>query len=189
MVIAHNLLEFLEVAMKKTTSIFALVLCVALILCAAGCGADTPPETSEPDAPPAVSDTSAPEAPETPSAPSDDVPAAVDLDALAADILAALPQEYQGSRWLNASCEEEFEGGIYVIMQVDQGSDDTDAALALAAECFVIAKDTVEANGAALDSIGVTIVNDGAALGIYSTENGKDFNVVADGKLTEVSFP
>ena len=108
----------------------------------------------------------------------------VDLDALAADILAALPEAYQGSDLLNVSCEDEG-GSVYVIMQIDQGSDDADAALALAAECYTIAKETVEGKGAELDSIGVTILD----AGIYATSDGKNFTVVANGKRTEVSLP
>ena len=171
--------------MKKLSTFLILVLCVALILCSAGCGAepagDSSPAPSEPDVTASEPATATPEAPDTSD---DDSPASVDLEALASDILAALPEAYQGSDLLNVSCEDE-EGSVYVIMQIDQGSDDADAALALAAECYTIAKDTVEGKGAELDSIGVTVLD----AGIYATSDGKNFTVVANGKRTEVSLP
>ena len=164
--------------MKKLSVFLILVLCVALILCSAGCGAEPAGDSSPAPSEPA---TATPEAPDTSD---DDSPASVDLEALASDILAALPEAYQGSDLLNVSCEDE-EGSVYVIMQIDQGSDDADAALALAAECYTIAKDTVEGKGAELDSIGVTVLD----AGIYATSDGKNFTVVANGKRTEVSLP
>ena len=164
--------------MKKLSVFLILVLCVALILCSAGCGAepagDSSPAPSEPDVTASEPATATPEAPDTSD---DDSPASVDLEALASDILAALPEAYQGSDLLNVSCEDE-EGSVYVIMQID-------AALALAAECYTIAKDTVEGKGAELDSIGVTVLD----AGIYATSDGKNFTVVANGKRTEVSLP
>ena len=113
----------------------------------------------------------------------------VNLEALASDILAALPEVCQGSRWNDVSCEAVEDGLIYVMMQVDQGSDDKDSALALAAECYATAKGIMDDNDVSLSSISATVVNNGSALGIYSTDNGNDFTVISDGKMTEVSLP
>lgn len=130
--------------------------------------------------------------PSTSQAPADftpEIPADLDLDALSAEILAAIPAAYQGSDWNNVTCDEGVDGFVFVIMQVDQKSDDTDAALALAAECYAVAREKVEGAGVTFDSVSVSVVNNGAALGIYATEDGKNFTLVSDGKRTEVSLP
>lgn len=144
----------------------------------------TPPaETKqEPEAPPA----------ETSQAPADSTPetqADLDLDALSEEILSAIPEAYQGSEWNNVTCDEGVDGFVFVIMQVDQKSDNTDAALAAAAECYAVAREKVEGTGATFDSVSVTVVNNGAAPGIYATEDGKNFTLISDGKRTEVSLP
>lgn len=112
----------------------------------------------------------------------------VSLSGLEAAILATLPVEYQSSRWLNIDCDYN-DAGISAYIQVDQGNDDADAALSLAADCFILAKNVVEDHNATFVQAVVIVVNDGASLGVYSTENGKDFDVLSGGKRTEVSLP
>lgn len=130
-----------------------------------------------------------PSASQAPADSTPETPADLDLDALSAEILSAIPAAYQGSDWNNVTCDEGVDGFVFVIMQVDQKSDDADAALSLAGECYAVAREKVEGAGASLDSVSTTVVNNGAALGIYATENGKDFTLISDGKRTEVSLP
>lgn len=166
----------------------------------AGGGKSAEPDTSRP---PVQTETQAPalassepvKTPEASPAPAETTPgpeipsAPLDLEALSANILAAIPETYQGSDWNNVTCDESIDGSVFVILQVDQRSNDTDAALALASECYEIAKGKVEAAGVSLDSVSATIVNDGAALGVYATDNGEKFTLISDGKRTEVTLP
>lgn len=134
---------------------------------------------------------SSPAEPESGSVPEKPEPVdftADDLDNIAGTILAALPETYRDSEWTNVNCDYNSDG-ITVDLQVDQGSDDTDAALSLAADCFAIAKNTVEGRDAAFASVVITIVNDGSPLGLYITDNGKDFVIINGGEQTEVSLP
>ena len=110
-----------------------------------------------------------------------------DLRSIEAAVVAAVPQKYQ-SKWFDVSCDEYSDNSISAFIQIDQGTDDTDSALSLAAECFIITKEAAEVSGVELDSVAITVVNDGDALGIYATENGEDFTLIADGKKTEVSL-
>ncbi len=123
------------------------------------------------------------------SAAENDFDADVNFEAIENAIAKALPQEYQSSEWFFVSCDQEIDGSIFVLFQIDQSIDDPDAALTLSSECFSLTRDAVESVGATLSSCNITVVNKGAPIGIYSTEDGENYIIISDGKRQEVSLP
>lgn len=113
----------------------------------------------------------------------------INLKSLENAISDAIPQEYKSEKWFDVSCDELADEGISVIAQIDIGSDDSDAALASAVQCFEISKTIVEDSGATFATISVVVVNNGAPVGIFSTQDGKNFVSISDGKMTEISLP
>lgn len=113
----------------------------------------------------------------------------VNLRSLESAISDAIPQEYKSEKWFDVSCDELADEGISVIVQIDRGSGDSDAALAAAVQCFEISKTIVENSGATFATISVIVVNNGAPVGIFSTQDGKNFTSISDGKMAEISLP
>lgn len=113
----------------------------------------------------------------------------VSLKAMKAALLDRIPQEYQASRWFQTDCDTNWNNAGSIYLQFDQGSDDADAALALASEYYGVAKSVLDGFGVPLGSYSMTVVNNGASVGIYSTEDGKTFTVLSGGKRTEVVVP
>lgn len=113
----------------------------------------------------------------------------INLRSLESTISDAIPQEYKSEKWFDVSCDELADEGISVIVQIDRGSDDSDAALAAAVQCFEISKTIVEDSGATFATISTVVVNKGAPVGIFSTQDGKNFTSISDGKMAEISLP
>lgn len=112
---------------------------------------------------------------------------APDYDSIAAAIIAEIPSDYQNSKWFFVYCDSYPGNTITAQIQVDLESSDASAALNLAVSLSRISKNVIEAIGYPFDSAGITIVNHGAPVGLYITENGNDFTIVDGGKRTEIT--
>ena len=110
----------------------------------------------------------------------------VDLRSIEESVIAAIPAEYNDGKWFDVSCDAYTDGEVSVTMQLDQKSSDEDAALSLAAQCFQIAKTSVESTGAEFGSCNIIVVNNGAPVGMFFTQDGKNFTSINEGKRTEI---
>lgn len=113
----------------------------------------------------------------------------VSLDAIESSIQDAIPEEHKSSKWFYINCDSNLDGSIFVDLQIDQGTDDTDAALASASKYFEIAKNEIERAGASFESFSLTVVNGGSPVGLFSTSDGQNYTFISDGKMTEITLP
>lgn len=112
----------------------------------------------------------------------------IDMDAIEQSIISKTSKEYQSSKWFIVNCDSVAEGSAFVDMQIDQGNDDSDNAILLAAEHFKIAKEEVENAGLEFENFALTVVNKGATVGIFSTTDGEKFTFISKGKRSEISL-
>lgn len=121
--------------------------------------------------------------------PQSKIPEIPDYEAIEQAITLSIPSEYKQGSWFFVYCDSYPSGAVSAQIQVDLGNSDTTAALNLAASLSRISKEVIEGIGYSFDSASITIVNRGAPVGLYATENGNDFTIVAGGKRTEATVP
>ena len=102
-----------------------------------------------------------------------------------------IPQSYQASKWFQAyaSATGTTDNSASVTIQVDQGSDNQENAQALATQFYGTVKEVVESAGCQLESLDVTVVNNGSPVGLYFTEDGKSYTLLRNGKRSEFEIP
>jgi type IV secretory pathway VirB10-like protein len=145
------------------------------------------PETEKPVQTPTEAPTTPPA--ETPEETEEPEPLP-DKDTINAALESGFPEAYQ-DKWFFAYCSltGDTERAVSVSVKVNLGKEDADAAQELAGECFAVARDAVEENGGEIIMCDITVVDDGAPLGIYMTADGKNYTIIQNGKRTQVTLP
>ena len=169
-----------EDTMKKKW--FALLLSVAMILSLAACGGKKNSETNASGAEQATLEA-------TQEGQSQEENAPPDIDVINQALEANIPEEYKNSPFFQAYAEDTWDNTVDVYLQFDQGNGDTNAALNLAAEYFNVAMRVLNDAGATLDAYSMTVMNGSDSVGLYSTEDGLTYVVIANGQRSEVAAP
>ena len=112
----------------------------------------------------------------------------IDTEAIDIALLEIIPQTYQDEKWFFAYSKEDG-NVVNVSIQIDQRSNDTQAARILAAECYGYAKEAAEEHGALLGGFDISIVNSGAPCSWIMTRDGKIYTSIESGKRTEYTMP
>lgn len=148
----------------------------------------TPPPTPEPTEPPTEPTlTPTVEPTPTPTPTEEPAPSAALIDlALASTI----PESYQRDKWYYAYSEltGDTEKSASVSMQINIGKSDTDEARDIAVSFYEVAKTATEAGGAELFLYSCVVVNDGAPVGWYATQDGQTYTVIMNGKRSEFTI-
>ena len=110
-------------------------------------------------------------------------------DAIAADLEALFPEEYREDYTFNVQVDPYRDGTFSVITQVDQENDDKDAAFAIVTEYYDKALDVAAQHEAVVSSYSMTVVNKGAPIGMYQTDDGVTYTLTINGEQTEIQAP
>ncbi|MBQ3405256.1 MAG: hypothetical protein IJG63_07575, partial [Oscillospiraceae bacterium] len=110
----------------------------------------------------------------------------VDKEAINAALLGGIPEKYQ-DKWLYAYCEAtgSADNAVSVSIQMNLGNNDIETAKKLACEYYEMAEMAVESKSGNLEAYSISIVNDGTPVGLFSTQDGKNYVMIANGKRTE----
>ena len=109
-----------------------------------------------------------------------------EADAIAADFEALFPEEYREDYTFNVQVDPYNDGTFAVLAQVDQESDDTDAAFTIVTEYYSKALEIAEQHNAVVSSYSMVVVNKGAPVGMYQTEDGVTYTLTINGQQTEI---
>lgn len=112
-----------------------------------------------------------------------------EADAIAADFEALFPEEYREDYTFNVQVDPYNDGTFAVLAQVDQESDDTDAAFTLVTEYYSKALEIAEQHNAVVSSYSMVVVNKGAPVGMYQTEDGVTYTLTINGQQAEIQAP
>ena len=112
-----------------------------------------------------------------------------EADAIAADFEALFPEEYREDYTFNVQVDPYNDGTFAVLAQVDQESDDTDAAFTIVTEYYSKALEIAEQHNAVVSSYSIVVVNKGAPVGMYQTEDGVTYTLTINGQQTEIQAP
>ena len=112
-----------------------------------------------------------------------------EADAIAADFEALFPEEYREDYTFNVQVDPYRDGTFSVIAQLDQENDDKDAAFAIVTEYYDKALDVAAQHEAVVSSYSMTVVNKGAPIGMYQTDDGVTYTLTINGEQTEIQAP
>ena len=112
----------------------------------------------------------------------------VDAQVIKSRLLAIIPQMYQGDSMFFLDVYVNSDNTVDIMLQLDQKSSSKDAALSLASEYYNAAESASVDAGGQMGRYDVMILNNGSPVGDYVTDDGNNYSVVADGKVTSIDI-
>lgn len=110
-------------------------------------------------------------------------------DEITAELEALFPEEYREDYTFGVQVDPHRDGGVIVMITVDQESDDTDAAFALALEYYEKSVEVAEQHGESVTDYSAMVDNKGAPVGWYQTRDGVTYTDAVSGEQMEAPSP
>lgn len=155
-----------------------VLLAVAMLLSLSACGGSAEPEAPEETADPVMADLT----------PGEEAAFAV-ADAVAEELEALFPEEYREDYTFGVQVDPHRDGGLIVSLTVDQESDDTGTAFAMALEYYEKAVNVAQQHGETVVDYSIMVDNKGAPVGWYRTSDGVTYTDTISGEQLEAPAP
>lgn len=110
-------------------------------------------------------------------------------DAVAEELEALFPEEYREDYTFGVQVDPHRDGGLIVSLNVDQESDDTGTAFAMALEYYEKAVDVAQQHGETVVDYSIMVDNKGAPVRWYRTSDGVTYTDTISGEQLEAPAP